>query len=121
MPNDSDDSVLFNFTKSIVDKAAIDELNKRENEFFNKDMIEEEIEIRLKALCTDIAIEAEVRRTWLLDPKKKDRIRVSKPEKQLAESSIRQRNKIKVKLTVIGICEDLYFKKYNIHSEYKSN
>ena len=74
-------------------------------------MIEEEVEIRLKALCTDKAIEAEVRRTWLLDPKKKDRIRVSKPEKQVAESSIRQRNKIKVKLTVIGICEDLYSKR----------
>ena len=34
MSNDSDDGVLFNFTKSIVDKEAIDELNKRENEFF---------------------------------------------------------------------------------------
>jgi hypothetical protein len=50
------------YIRDLTNMEELDEMRRREQEFFNRDDIRREVCARLEEMCTDEAIDAEVRR-----------------------------------------------------------
>ena len=62
--------------------------------------VEQEIEAKLKLLCSKEAIEAEVHLMWSLNSKQAKRVQIRTKDKEEAEKSIRKKNYQKIRQEV---------------------
>jgi hypothetical protein len=60
-------------TESLIDQDALVEFKDKEDEFFDSNEIDQEVETKLKLICSDAAIEAEVRLMWSFNSKQTKR------------------------------------------------
>ena len=81
----------------------------RNNEFFNRDEMTNEINHRLEQLYTEVEIEKEVRRVWSLNPKAANRKRIT-PAERVAIQQIKQDNRLDLRLS---LCKSMSTTKYS--------
>jgi hypothetical protein len=89
------------YIRALTNMEELNEMRRREQEFFNRDDIRREVFARLEEMCTDEAIDAEVHRLWALS--NKTRKRVTPKERADAIQNIKQNNRTQVRLRVTQI------------------
>ena len=100
------------YIRGLTNMEELNELRRQEQEFFNRDDIRREVCARLEEMCTDEAIDAEVRRVWALS--KKTPKRVTPKERADAIQQIKQNNRTQVCLRVTQIREAAFLEKYGL-------
>ena len=101
-------------TESLIDQDALVDFKDKEAEFFDSNEIDQEVETKLKLICSDAAIEAEVRLMWSLNSKQTKRVQIRTKDREEAERSIRLKNHQKIRKAIVEEREILYFEKYGM-------
>ena len=101
--------VMSNYVNNLTDRSVLDELRRKELEFFIPKEITDEIETTLKAFCTSELVDNEVRRIWMTENSTRKQIR----EKDRKEAKVLNKNRERVE----GRREDLLRLKYG-HSSW---
>ena len=115
LSDDGESTVTSKYnTESLIDQDALVEFKDKEAEFFDSNEIDQEVETKLKLICSDAAIEAEVRLMWSLNSKQTKRVQIRTKDREEAERSIRLKNHQKIRKAVIEEREILYFEKYGM-------